>query len=159
VRTLTALSLLLARCDRAEGPAAPTGLHCPEGTREEQGVCVNDGWGVDGGIDAGDPRLDGGASCDEIVEAAVGAACETRCDCGADERWTCRTIHPSGGRIPGGYCVFDCSEGIDACPPGSVCFESVGQDCYDACERHEDCRTDEGYACLPAAGAFICWHP
>ncbi len=161
-KTLALLAALhVWGCNRAETPTGPTGpsLNCPEGTHEVDGVCVSLGWGVDGGVDAGDPSRDGGASCEEIIESTVGAACETRCDCGADERWTCRVLHPGGGAIPGGYCVFDCAMSPDDCPAGSVCFETVGNVCYDACKSSDECRTDEGYDCIDAAGAFICWHP
>lgn len=161
MRALIGLFVLTAASCQREGPGGFAGgtLHCGPDTHEDQGVCVHDPWGDAGPDPDLDASPDAGRDCEAVIEAEVGDACETVCDCGADLRWRCRTVHPGGGPIPGGYCVFDCSEGGDVCPGDSICFESVGRLCYDACETRDDCRAEDGYDCLSTAGTFICWHP
>jgi hypothetical protein len=68
----------------------------------------------------------------------IGQRCGSDEDCGTSP-FACQTNHP------GGYCYKNCSTDGD-CPLDSVCASGR---CRRKCTSPNECRTLEGYTCLP----------
>jgi hypothetical protein len=75
--------------------------------------------------------------------AMVGSPCTSAQVCG--------TLSPNAASVcfsdgfPGGYCTFFCTS--EPCPSGSTC--DINFMCIDNCANTGECRTNEGYTCMP----------
>jgi hypothetical protein len=108
-----------------------------------------------------------------VVHADPGAACGTDADCGpAGTPWRCLMT----AKFPNGYCSGapgSCAPGggADQCPDKAQCFDPTpaqpgngDEFCAKNCNVAGDCRTGEGYQCVPAdpnmaAGGHVCVVP
>jgi hypothetical protein len=83
------------------------------------------------------------------IFSGVGQGCIEDRDCSgipSPER-TCLT-DLMGFTFPGGYCSARCTSSED-CGPGATCVDiMVEQLCFKDCRGDDDCRVDEGYACM-----------
>lgn len=90
--------------------------------------------------------------------AIIGAACTEPADCGTlpDLDMDCIEVAPI---FSGGYCTSPCSPtDPDPCiAGGGACVELVGSYiCLRPCTVDGDCRTAEGYSCMPQGAGSYC---
>jgi hypothetical protein len=100
----------------------------------------------DGGLDKG-PDLGGGAS--------TGSACTKNTGCQGGK--CLKDIVHEGASLAmnGGYCTRDCTTTL--CKAGEACYSSLTKTgkvlakwCTRTCVTSADCRTGEGYTCMPS---------
>lgn len=63
---------------------------------------------------------------------------------------------------PGGYCTAACASPVQDCAPGVECIlagPAFQYRCIMSCEGHDECRVEDGYACLTFGEAGISDHP
>jgi hypothetical protein len=77
----------------------------------------------------------------------IGSRCSSAIQCGTSP-FDCETAGH-----PGGYCDKPCTTDGD-CPSDSLCGPT--RSCRRTCRSSSDCRTSEGYLCVPLPASGVC---
>ena len=93
-----------------------------------------------------------------VIQQPNGSACEEDAGCESDY---C-LIELGDNILPGGYCTDECQwfpDGSDDCAENEICLQHGPSEtffCAVRCTSDDDCRSDEGYACVRVDLSRVC---